>query len=180
MSELFWILAIVGSVLFGLRIVMMLVGFGHGDAGDTGDHHHGDGDFGWFSLQALSTLAMSVGWTGVLATDTWSLPTALAALVAVAGGFVATSLFIRLMRSLFKLQESGTMDLARAAGASGTVYLGIPAGGRGQVQVVVDERLITLEARAAGKDAIPTGTAITVHAVEGSGIAVVSPSWSPL
>ena len=53
----------------------------------------------------------------------------------------------------------------RAVGQRGTVYLSIPRSGRGQVQIVLQERLMTLDARSTGAD-LATGTKIRVDRVE--------------
>ena len=47
------------------------------------------------------------------------------------------------------------LDVNRAVGQRGTVYLTIPRGGRGQVQVVVQERLMTLDARTRAPTFLP-------------------------
>ena len=74
-------------------------------------------------------------------------------------------LLAKLMQKARGLESSGTVDVNRAVGQRGTVYLTIPRDGRGQVQIVLQERLMTLDARTTGAD-LPTGTKIRVDRVE--------------
>lgn len=176
--DVYWFLAVLGSVVFTLRLLLMVTGIG-GDDGDLDDAGDSDGAFTWFSIQALSVLALGTGWFGLLAQETWGLPAAIAGLIAIGSGVLLTLLVARALRLVFRLEESGTLDVDRAVGASGTVYLTIPEDGVGQVQVNVDGRLVTLDATA-GSRRIETGAAISVDTIDGRGVAFVSPAWSPL
>ncbi|MCB9832340.1 MAG: hypothetical protein H6807_07690 [Planctomycetes bacterium] len=201
-----WSLAILGTIIFVLKLAMMFVGMdGHGDGdldhggADFGDHgdgdfgDHGDGDFGdhdvshdhgsedstsafnLLSLQSLACLAMSVGWMGLGMMRSFQSPGWLALTVAAVFGLLMVWFMGFLLRKARRLESSGTLDLRNAVGRSGTVYLGIPKGGVGQVQVVVQGRLATLEARSE-LDLLPTGTKVLVSSVDPNGTLVVSPA----
>jgi membrane protein implicated in regulation of membrane protease activity len=192
MQLILWALALGGTALFVLKMVMLLIGghgFGEHDGGgfaeahvgdhpgdvQGGDHGHSDASklaFQFFSVQALAVLCMGTGWMGLAALSNGARPE-----MAVVGGvlFGLLLMFVmgKLMQKARALESSGTLDVNRAVGQRGTVYLTIPRNGRGQVQIVVQERLMTLDARSSGSD-LPTGTKVRVDRVEDR-ILVVSP-----
>jgi NfeD-like C-terminal, partner-binding len=184
MDLVLWALAVGGTALFILKMGMLLLGghgFGeHDDGGGFADAHVGDhGDahadqhahadpskvaFQFFSLQAIAVFCMGVGWMGIATRSNGAAPH----VVLVSGvlfGALLVFLLAKLMQKARGLESSGTVDVNRAVGQRGTVYLSIPRGGRGQVQVVLQERLMTLDARSTGAD-LPTGTKIRVDRVE--------------
>lgn len=192
MTLFLWALALGGTALFVLKMAMLLIG-GHGfaehDDGSFADSHVGDqpGDahvdhhhqsdasklaFQFFSIQALAVLAMGTGWMG-LAVLRGGGKTEVALVGGVLFGVALVLLMGKLMQKARALESSGTADVNRAVGQRGTVYLTIPRGGRGQVQVIVQERLMTLDARTTGAD-LPTGAKIRVDRVEDR-VLVVSP-----
>ena len=63
------------------------------------------------------------------------------------------------------LQSSGNLDVSRAVGATGTVYLTLRKGGVGKVTITVTNRLLTLDARSLEEGALETGTPIVVTRV---------------
>ena len=184
MILILWGLALGGTALFVLKMAMLLIGghgFGeHDDGGGFADSHVGDqpGDvhsdqphsdpsrlaFQFFSIQAIALLAMGAGWMG-LAVIKGGGTSEVAVVGGVLFGVALVLLMGKLMQKAWALESSGTVDVNRAVGQRGTVYLTIPRGGSGQVQVVVQERLMTLDARTTGAD-LPTGTKIRVDRVE--------------
>ena len=69
----FWWIAILCTVLFGLKTLMMLIGLGGGEDMDAGlefeDTDSGDSTaaFTLLSLQTLSAFGMGAGWMGLVA-----------------------------------------------------------------------------------------------------------------
>ncbi|MBM4354058.1 MAG: hypothetical protein FJ109_09735 [Deltaproteobacteria bacterium] len=62
------------------------------------------------------------------------------------------------------------MKLSRAVGQEGTVYLNIPAGGTGEVRVLVGGVMNVLKARTADGKALSAGTAVKVIRVISAGL----------
>lgn len=189
MNLILWVLAIGGTTLFVLKMaVLVMGGHGFGDHDDGGGgfadahgadhgHHHGQQDssklaFQFFSIQAIAAFCMGTGWMGIAARSGGA-KDEVALAGAVAFGVVLVFLMAKLMQKARALESSGTFDVKRAVGQRGTVYLTIPRGGRGQVQVIVQERLMTLDASTPGSD-LPTGTKVRVDRVEDR-VLVVSP-----
>lgn len=165
----FWSLAIVGTVVFVFKLIMLFVGL-DGDSDldfDLEDGGDSTGAFNLLSLQSVACLAMGTGWMGLVALlnlgfgslHSWSL--------GLAFGFVLVVASAKLMQLAMSLESSGTLNLQRAVGQNGTVYLRIPEDGVGQVQVIVQGRLVTTDARSSGPS-IATGTKIRVEGIDGS------------
>ncbi len=129
------------------------------------------------SLNALLVGFKVMGWIGVvcLQLTRFSRPVVIgAALVAGALTFVAATFMVRRLK---RLEDDGTLNLANAVGRVGTVYLTIPAAmeGIGQIQVEVQGRLATVDARTTGP-ALPTGEKVFVYDAEGTTLFVVHES----
>jgi hypothetical protein len=186
METSFWVLAIVGTVVFLLKLILMFLGMdGDHGSGDAGGDAHGllDADagddqstsaFAFLSLQSLATFFMGAGWMGLVAIKTWRLDLMAASLLSIFFGAILVFLLGKLLQAAFRLESSGTLDLRQAKGKIATVYARIPDSGSGQVQVEVQGRLMTLTARSSGGP-IPTGRSVQVSGVGGDGVLIVAP-----
>lgn len=99
----------------------------------------------------------------------------MAFLVGAAAGAVGVYLLSLLLKFLLSQQEFVNWSVEDAIMEQGTVYLRIPAGGEGLVQVTVAGAKRELKARSLLEEDIPTGAAITVDQIGEDGIVVVSP-----
>lgn len=176
--------AIVGCTLVGLQVVLQIIGLGgdaDADAADADAHAghvdadgHGNAFFGILSFKALCAFAGIFGLTGL---TVWDTGFSFVPRVALAGGAgFAGMLFVGwMMRSLSRLQSSGTIEIRNAIGRSGTVYLTIPGGnaGRGKVTVEVQGRLTEFLAVTDGEE-LKTGARVTVTGVEGGDVLKVA------
>ncbi len=63
-------------------------------------------------------------------------------------GCVFVAVVFYLMKSLYGLRHSGTLDYRNAVGQVGTVYLPVPAtqAGSGQIEVMIQGRLVVAQA----------------------------------
>lgn len=164
---IFWASAVAGGVVFILRTVMMLVGFGADHDGDldVSPDGHTDGDtdisFKLLSIQGLTAFFMMFGLVGLTLLKSQS-PTFLS----VFGGIVAGLFTVWVLSIIFSkmklLQSDGTVDIKNAVGVHGSVYLNIPANGSGQVRVPVQGALKIFDAIAKDGQKIFTGEKIVV------------------
>lgn len=181
--------AVLGSAVFLLRLVLMLVaGDGGGgfdadvdvdldlDVGDGGDHLDPGHSFEILSVQAISAFLMGFGWAGLggLHGAGWGMTASIGA--GVAGGVVMTWILAALLRTMYSLESSGNVSIATALNSEGEVYTSIPArhAGRGQVRVVLDGRQRIYNAVSEG-DAIPTSSRVVVVRVNEDRTLTVSP-----
>jgi membrane protein implicated in regulation of membrane protease activity len=86
-----------------------------------------------------------------------------------------------LVRALLKLQSSGNLEYSNAVGVIGTVYSTIPGAdaGAGQLEVMLQGRLITADARTQVSPALKPGTKARVVALIGQSTLLVEPLSLP-
>jgi membrane protein implicated in regulation of membrane protease activity len=193
LDKVFLTCALIGGVLFTLWTLLQVFLGGHGggdvhaDIGGvdfhTGDVHTGDvhgGDiqtegsadaalsFRALSLQGMMAFVLMFGLVGLATHNEMHLPVSLSLACAFLAGMAMIWVMDRIMRALSRLQSTGTIDMRNAIGEKGTVYLRIPAGGTGKANVVVQGRLITVDAVAENKEEIPTSSQVEVVGVQNS------------
>jgi hypothetical protein len=73
------------------------------------------------------------------------------------------------MRAMLRLEDDGTVQVDGAVGLSGDVYLTVPPvrSGVGKIHLVLQNRLVELQAVTTHSDALPTGARILVVDVVG-------------
>jgi len=180
---LFILCASIGGGLFAIRLVLFFLGgFGDtdadGDVGDAGDIDVGDagGDIGdavesaasfkLLTLQGITAFLAMFGLVG-LASYKATLNGAISVGGGVAAGAVSVVIITKLLAALLKLQSSGTISLKNAIGQEASVYLRIPAGGTGKVQVEIQERLMVLEAVSDSTEEIKSDDKVKVVGIVG-------------
>jgi len=190
--QIFYGIGISATAILLIQLVLSLFGFGdHGDAADGVDgggldFDHGDdvgmdADIGIDAdihdgsdlahasgLQVLSTRTViafmaGFGWTGVVA-QKGGLNISFSLLLALVVGLILMWLVFSLMKMLYSMRQSGSLDYRNAIGQIGKVYIGIPAAGEGtgQVEVLVQGRLAVVEARCESSEKIPSGRQVRV------------------
>jgi hypothetical protein len=183
LEKVFITCALFGGGLFIFRMIMMLMGFGHhdvgGDAGDAsdaggvdmhgGDMHHdladSDLSFKTLSMQGITAFIMMFGLVGwAMLAQSRSSP-----FLAIIVAMVAGSVMVWIIKKIFQLastfQSSGTLDLNKAVGQQGNIYLTIHPGQIGKVQVIVQERMMVLDANSNSEEELKTGEIVIVTEV---------------
>ena len=180
-QKVFLFCALVGGIIFVIRMVLMVVGLSDHDVHDGGLDHvdgHGDSDvsFKLFSLHGLTCFFMMFGLVGLGLSRQFWVPDIIAAAIGTVAGLFTFWVIAKLFSSMTKLQSDGTLKLSNAIGQQGKVYLTIPADGTGQVQVAFQGRLMIYDAISANKEEIKTGDQIVVIDIAGGNILVVERS----
>ncbi|HET7234264.1 MAG TPA: hypothetical protein VFJ16_29900 [Longimicrobium sp.] len=172
MDTLFLVCAIVGGVILAVQAVLGLVGLQHEIHFPTLHGMEAAGDaLNLFSVRALAAGILFFGLTGMLAGRSWfALPAALAA------GVAATVAVAAATRALMRMESDGAVQISRAVGQTGEVYLRIPAGraAPGKVHVTVQGR--TVECQAVSEHALASGSSVLVVDVVGPDLVEVIPS----
>ena len=175
--------ALFGTLLFVIRTGMSFLG---GDTDVDGDFDADFGDmeadlgeadsdtsFKILSLQAFTGFFMMFGLVGLAMLES-DFETAFSIPAAVVAGLFSIWILDRVYNFLKGLQHSGTLNLEKAVGEEGTVYLTIPETGIGKVQVPIQGRLKEVSAVAKNRQKIPTGERIRVEGVVRGNVFTVS------
>lgn len=163
--KIFYGIGIATSVMMLIQVVLLVFGMdGHADAPDSFDldaDHSGGG--GVLSVRTVTAFFVGFGWTGVAAIESGMqlIPSILLATL-VGGGFMLGIFF--LMRALYGLRYSGTLDYRNAVGTIGTVYLRVPAAmaAPGQVEVPVQGRVMVAQAFTKSTTDLPNRSRVKV------------------
>lgn len=174
LDTIFLVSAILGGGLFLIQLFFQFFG---ADLDGASDAFSGDASadvaFKVLSFQGLSAFFMMFGLTGLMFLREFAL-SAFVSLVGASAAGVGTAFIIQaIFRFFLGLQSSGTIDIHRAVGATGTVYLSIDKHKPGKVTVVVDNRQLIRNAIVEGREFLETGTPIRVVQVLSDGTLVV-------
>jgi len=170
MMSVYWGFAIGGSAIFAITAIAALFGMGGAESGDVDvdmdgeiDIVHPDSgifDFKLISFRSILAFIAMFGWGGVVFGEHgWK-----GFGVAIACGLVTMVITAYLIMSILKLQQSGTRANASLVGQKGTVYLAIPAGGRGKV--ILDLGDSTREITAFSEVALEKGAPVVTTALK--------------
>jgi hypothetical protein len=169
--QIFYGIGIISTIILVFQLILSLVGAGDhadfaggGDAGFDGgvDIAHSTG-LHIISVRTVIAFLAGFGWSGAVALRQ-GLGMPLAILVAVLVGVTLMLLIVFLMRMLYGMRHSGSLDYRNAIGLVGTVYIRIPPErrGEGQVKIMVQGRLGMVSASTDAKTAIPGGSQVRV------------------
>ncbi|MCL2118641.1 MAG: hypothetical protein FWH27_09475 [Planctomycetaceae bacterium] len=183
METVFMFCSVLGGTILVIQTLLSVIGFGDTETDvdvDTGDFDTGDSAVGHshssgfhiFKVISFRTMVAGItffglaGWGTLIGTEN----PLYAALVAVLAGLAAVFLVYFLYRWMDSMRYQGNVSGEKLVGATGSVYVRIPAQGKGVGKVLVTQqhRTMEYEAISVGKE-LSTGTQITV-------LKVVSPT----
>lgn len=177
-DKIFWIIALIGS---GLFVIMMLVTFitGGGDMDVDGDFNgdvdmDADGGFSFFTIKNLIAFFTIFGWSGIAALEN-DLAKLYVILIATVCGLIMMFIMAGLFYLISRLHDSGTLEIKNAIGNIGEVYLtiGESRSSIGKVNVRIQGALRELEALTDNEAPLKTGSVIEVIDVTNNGILIV-------
>ena len=187
MENVFIFCSFLGGTILVVQTALAVIGFGFGgldvdvemgDAGmggvDGGDVDMADGSVGhghlfgdhMFKVISLRTMIAGItffglaGWLTHVCTDGNPI---FSMIVAVLAGMFAIYIVYFLYRWINAMRYQGNVSSDQLTGATGSVYVRIPAQGKGAGKVLVSQqgRTMEYEAFSSGRE-LPTGTQITV------------------
>ena len=175
--SVYWGFAIGGSVIFAITAIAALFGMGGAESADVDvdmdgeiDIVHPDSgifDFKLISFRSILAFIAMFGWGGVMFGEHgWK-----GFGIAIASGLVTMVITACLISFILKLQQNGTRANASLVGKKGTVYLAIPAGGRGKVVLDLGDSTREITARsdvalAKGDPVVTTGLEAEIFTVK--------------
>lgn len=177
-EKIYWIIAVLASLIFVVIIFMTFVG---GDVdGDVDIDADGDIDgdgagFHFFTFKNMIGFFTIFGWTGIgcIRSD-YSTTTVL--IVSIICGLLMMLAMTTLFYFMSKLVEDGTMRLSNAIGRTGEVYLPIKAsnGGFGKVQITIQGSVHEIQAFTNDEKDLVVGTIVKVEKVIDNSILLVT------
>lgn len=182
-SKLYWSIALVGSLVF---IIVMIMAFAGGDADDLGDLDSDiDSDVGagfqFISFKNIVGFFTIFGWSGIACIDA-GLSKPFTVVISIISGLLMMVVMASLFYFINKLSDSGTLNYKNAIDAVGEVYLtiGSDRSSMGKVSVNVQGTVRELDALTDALSDLKSGTIIKVVDVTSNGILIVDRTRKPI
>lgn len=172
--------AIVGTVFFAIRLILLSVGHGVEITTDLDiDPGHSDPTEGFkvLSVQSVAAFMMGFGWAGLGALKGTGLTLGVSMGIGALGGAGMVWLAALLLKGVYDLERSGNFNLHSAVGNEGQVYSHIPQSGSGygQVRLTVNGRMRFVKA-ASESGEIATGARVRIVGISGDRTVRVTPA----
>ncbi len=205
MTQVFLLGAVFFSVVSSGQLIAMLFGVGHihGHLDHVGGMHHADlsthhlgsssggaghshaahphgahdaeeSAFTFVSIRSLMAFGTLFCWSGALYLMGGTHP-AWAIGFSVVWGLLGMLVVSYLMYRLLNLEEIGNIDLETALFEEGTVYIGIPSNGTGQVRIKVSGVISYVKARSKTREPVSRGTKVRVIGISDQSVIEVEP-----
>ena len=166
--------ALAGTGIFALRLLLMLIGVGDVDGGDVELAAEGDPSLGFLSLNGMAGIMMGFGYGALISYRSLEFGFAASIGIGVICGLAVSSLIIALFKSMSRLESSGTVDASGAIGNAAAVYTAIPKdpNGRGRVRVIINGRMRYYPARSESGE-FPRGAQVRIQSMDDDRTVVV-------
>ncbi len=162
--QIFWTCAVVASCVFLVQTVLTLIGidtdYANADFDSSGTLDLGGG-INLFTIKNLMGFLTGFGWTGVCFWDSVPSRTALI-LLALAGGSLIVVIFVFIYKQARKLEHNGAFSIEATRDKVADVYLRIPEGGRGKIQISINGSVQEIDAISDSIAEIRTGSKVRV------------------
>jgi len=168
-EQIYWGIALISSSIFIIQLILTFIGL---DADLEAEIDSGDG-LGIISVRSLIAFATFFGWGGVAALSA-GLSTGKTFMIAFLCGFIAMIALAYMLAQIWKMQETGTVDVYNAISQEGEVYIPIPEAmkGKGKIHVNVQEKLMEFDA--VSEEKLATGMKIKVVDVLNENVMLVT------
>lgn len=176
-ERIYWAMALPFSL--GLLIILVTTFIG-GDVDGGGIDAEIEADHGvgvqFFTLKNLIGFFSIMGWTGIACIQL-GLGGAATVIISLIAGLSMMAAMTFLFHGMSKLVQDGTLQMERAIGRTGSVYMPIPAqrNGMGKVQITVQGSLRELDALTDHSTDISTNTMVRVVALIDGHMLLVAP-----
>ena len=184
--KILWGITLAASLIFIIQSIMTFIGADAGDGGIDTDFDTGfdsetadatvDGGTNLYTFRNLVNFCLGFGWSAILLQERiQSVPWLI--IVSVLVGVALVALVMYLFKWLSSMQQSGNINLFKAAvGCNGSVYLTIPGqrAGEGKVQLSINNSVREYSAVTDG-DTLRTGAQIRVIEVLSPDTVLVEP-----
>lgn len=168
--------ALIGTLFFLVRLLLMMFGGGDLDDADASSAHDTDVAFKLVSINSMAAFFMMFGWTGL----TLYVDFEAGEILALIGGLAAGLLMMALTAWIFSLLKSFTSSgseyqLKELIGQSAQVYERIPEEGLGIIQITHNGMMREISARSGSGAEIASFTRVKITRLSGSTVLEVIP-----
>lgn len=175
-SKIYWVIALLASLMFILIMVTTFIG-GETDTDiDTDLEIESDTGIGFqfITFKNLIGFFTIFGWSGIACIDS-DLSKPLTVVISFISGLIMMTIMATMFYYMKKLNDSGTLNIKNALGAVGEVYLTIGAKRSkiGKAHVRIQGALRELEALTDSETDLKSGSVIKVKDVTDNGILIV-------
>lgn len=183
-AKFYWIIALIGSLVFLFIIITTLFGIeGSDDLDDVDTSIDADTgiEFQFITLKNLIGFFTIFGWTGIACIGE-GVSKPITILISLIAGMIMMTIMAAMFHFMKKLTDSGTLNYRNAIGATGEVYLtiGENRSRMGKVSVRVQGTLRELEALSDSFTELKSGTIIKVVDVTSNGVLIVDSTIKPI
>lgn len=183
-SQFFWIIALIGSLVFLFVVITTFVGIDGGDdIGDVDSDIDADTGIGFqfITFKNLVGFFTIFGWTGIACLNA-GMSKPVSVVVAFGAGLLMMAIMAAMFFGMKKLTHTGTLNYKNAIGAIGEIYLTVGANRTkmGKVSIRVQGTLRELEALSDSLIELKSGTLIQVVDVTSNGILIVEQTKKPI
>jgi hypothetical protein len=172
--QIFYGTGVIAAIVLALEVTLTLFGMNHHDLADAAVDH--PDQIGMLSVRTTTGFFFGFGWAGVIAIKSGLGLIAAILIACVVGAAFLFGIFL-LMRALFSLHASGTLDYQNAVGQIATVYVTVPPnrGSGGQVEVLIQGRRQTINCMTSHPDSLAPNSKVKVVALIDQGTLEVHP-----
>ncbi|MFI1772825.1 hypothetical protein [Thalassobellus citreus] len=174
--KIYWSIALLGSLIFTISMVLTFLGGDADDFGDVDSDIEGDTGIGFqfITFKNLVGFFTIFGWSGIACIDA-GLSNPITILISIVCGLLMMTIMAAMFYYMGKLNDSGTLKYKNAINTIGEVYLTIGANrtSMGKVQVKIQGTLRELEALSDSETDLKSGAVIKVKNVTENGILIV-------
>jgi hypothetical protein len=158
--KVFYATGLASGLVLVLQMALMMLGVDGDHDGDIGGEH---GETGVLSIRTIAAFFAGFGWTGVAMIEGGA-SVAIATLAGLIVGSAFMAAVLGLMRLIYGMRAQGNLDYSNAIGVVGKVYVPIAAKMErgGQVEVMVQGRLCTVQAFTRAESPLATNARVRV------------------
>lgn len=172
--QIFYGIGVVAAILLVIESILTVFGLNHHNVADSAFDH--PDQLGMLSVRTITGFFFGFGWSGALAIRSGLQLIPATAIACAVGAAFLVGIYL-IMRALFSLRATGTLDYKNAVGQVATVYVTVPPdrGGGGQVEVLIQGRLQMISCMTSHSSALPPQSKVRVTGMIDRGTLEVEP-----
>lgn len=169
-EKFLWAIAMLFTTMFVIQTLFTFASGGEDSAiGESDAYVEGDSGIGYqlFTVRNLFIFFTIFGWV-TIGCYKEGLTSLISSFIGILSGIFAVYLMLWLMRRISTLKQDGTLQLNNAIHKNGTVYIPVPAAGKGlgKIQIIIQGSTRELDAITYEEESIATGSLVTVTGIK--------------